>query len=128
MEKLNLTIWSGRTDHLDNRTSFRYHQIVEVSQLEDLSPSSDTIAIIGFASEEGVRRNNGRLGTVQAPDALRGELAKLPWKSTINKRLVDIGTIECLENDLEESQQQLGDLVAKTLKKKNDTHHSRRRS
>jgi len=118
MEKLNSTIWSGRTDHHENRTSFRYHQIVEVLRLEDLSPSSDTIAIIGFASEEGVRRNYGRLGTAQEPDALRGELAKLPWKSAINKRLVDIGTIECLDNDLERSQQQLGDLVAETLNKK----------
>lgn len=118
MEKLNLTIWSGRTDHLENRTSFRYHQVVEISRLEDLPPSLDTIAIIGFASEEGVHRNNGRLGAAQAPDALRGELAKLPWNFPVDKRLVDIGTIECLGNDLEKSQRQLGDLVAETLNKK----------
>ncbi|KAA0955767.1 formimidoylglutamase [Sporosarcina sp. ANT_H38] len=118
MKKVSSTIWSGRTDHIENRTSFRYHQVVAVSALKDLAPSPDTIAIIGFESEEGVRRNSGRLGAAKAPDALRGELAKMPWKFPDTKRLVDIGNIECHGRELEQSQQQLGNAVAEALHKK----------
>ncbi|MEK5040104.1 formimidoylglutamase [Sporosarcina sp. FSL K6-3457] len=114
LKKSNRELWTGRTDHLDNRESFRYHQVVEIGVSP---PSPNTCAIIGFQCEEGVRRNNGRLGAAQAPDALRGELAKLPWRIAEGKRLVDIGNIECQDNQLEQAQQQLGDAVAEALTK-----------
>ena len=110
-------IWSGRTDHLENRTSFRYHQIVELKQMETLKYLEETCVIIGFESEEGVRRNKGQLGAAKAPNALRSELAKLPWKLSNGKHLADIGTIECIGNDLEKAQQQLGEVVSKVLHK-----------
>lgn len=111
-------IWSGRTDHLENRKSFRYHQIVELEQMEALKSEEETCVIIGFASEEGVRRNKGQLGAANAPDALRSELAKLPWKLANDTHLADIGTIECAGNDLETAQQQLGEAVNTVLSKK----------
>lgn len=118
LNKVDNHIWSGRTDHLENRTSFRYHQVVEVIAMEDLSPSSRTCAIIGFESEEGVRRNKGQLGAAKAPNALRSELAKLPWKFSVNERLVDVGNIQCVGTGLETAQQQLGDTIANVLEKK----------
>ncbi|MBO0586786.1 formimidoylglutamase [Sporosarcina sp. E16_8] len=118
LTRVDTHIWSGRTDHIENRTSFRYHQVVEVIELEDLPSSPDTCAIIGFESEEGVRRNKGQLGAAQAPDALRSELAKLPWKFPVSKRLVDVGNIQYMGTDLEKAQQQLGDTIAKALEKK----------
>ena len=111
-------IWSGRTDHLDDRTSFRYHQIVEFEKMEALHSKGETCVIIGFESEEGVRRNKGQLGAAKAPDALRSELAKLPCRFAAEKHLADIGTIECVENDLEKAQQQLGKAVNSVLSKK----------
>lgn len=118
LKKVTEGIWSGRTDHLENRTSFRYHQIVELEQMETLKSLEETCVIIGFESEEGVRRNKGQLGAAKAPDALRSEMAKLPWKLDIEKHLVDIGTIECIGNDLERAQQQLGEVVHNVLTKK----------
>lgn len=118
IKKLNSVIWSGRTDHLENRTSFRYHQVVELTEIHEIATSSSTCALIGFECEEGVRRNNGRLGAAQAPDALRGELAKLPWKMAKEQRIVDIGTIECQGHELEIAQRQLGDTVSDILHKK----------
>jgi len=111
-------IWSGRTDHLENRTSFRYHQVIEVIEMDGFPSSPDTCAIIGFESEEGVRRNKGQLGAAKAPDALRSELAKLPWKFPVSKRLVDVGNIQYMDTNLEKAQQQLGDTIAKALEKK----------
>ncbi|WP_420849982.1 formimidoylglutamase [Psychrobacillus vulpis] len=110
-------VWSGRTDHLENRTSFRYHQIVELGQIDTYVSNDETCAIIGFECEEGVRRNKGQLGAAKAPKALRSELAKLPWKFSAEKRLVDMGTIECIGNELENAQHQLGYVVTKILHK-----------
>ena len=118
LKKVKEDIWLGRTDHLENRTSFRYHQIVELEQIEKLESLNETCVIIGFESEEGVRRNKGQLGAAKAPNALRSELAKLPWKLSKEKRLADIGTIKCIGNDLEKSQKQLGEVVNEVLNKK----------
>lgn len=118
LKKVTEGIWSGRTDHLENRASFRYHQIVEQKKLEMLKSNTETCVIIGFESEEGVRRNKGQLGAAKAPNALRSELAKLPWKLSNEKHLADIGTIECVGNDLEKGQRQLGEVVTKVLNNK----------
>ncbi|MFJ5770808.1 formimidoylglutamase [Psychrobacillus sp. NPDC093180] len=118
LKKVKKDIWSGRTDHLEDRTSFRYHQVIELEKMEALQSLEKTCVIIGFESEEGVRRNKGQLGAAKAPDALRSELAKLPWRLTADKHLADIGTIECVGNDLEKAQQQLGEAVNSVLSKK----------
>ena len=118
LTKADKRIWSGRTDHTENRSSFRYHQIVESVDIEVIPQSPDTCAIIGFESEEGVRRNKGQLGAAKAPNALRSELAKLPWKFPVSKRLVDVGNIQYTDTNLEKAQQQLGNTVAKALQKK----------
>lgn len=106
------SIWTGRIDDAVDRTAFRYHQVVEMM---DVNEAKDSCAIVGFKCEEGVRRNKGRLGAAQAPDALRGELAKLPWRFSESGRLVDVGNIACVGEDLETAQQQLGDAVSTLL-------------
>lgn len=105
-------IWTGRIDDAVDRTAFRYHQVVE---MKDVGEAKDACAIVGFECEEGVRRNKGRLGAAQAPDALRGELAKLPWRFPGSGRLVDVGNIACVGEELETAQQQLGDAVSRLL-------------
>ncbi|KXH83866.1 formimidoylglutamase [Sporosarcina sp. HYO08] len=118
IRKINPALWTGRTDHVENRSSFRYHQVIEIMDIDEIAPAPEACAIIGFECEEGVQRNKGRLGAAQAPNALRGEISKLPWKFPANKRIIDIGNIACLGNELEEAQQQLGFAVEKLLSKK----------
>ena len=91
---------------------------LKLARWKIIPSSPDTCAIIGFESEEGVRRNKGQLGAAKAPNALRSELAKLPWKFPVSKRLVDVGNIQYMDTDLEKAQQQLGDTIAKALEKK----------
>ncbi|WP_438315798.1 formimidoylglutamase [Sporosarcina sp. FA9] len=110
-------IWSGRIDHHTNRSSFRIHQIIELVELENLNSVNKACALIGFESEEGVRRNKGQLGAATAPNELRKELAKLPWKLPEGKRLVDIGTVECVGTELEQAQENLGNVVSTVLTK-----------
>lgn len=109
--------WTGRTDSTTDRSAFRMHQIVQFSSLRE-SDSNKTCALIGFSSEEGVRRNNGRLGAAEGPDALRSELAKLPWRMDADRQLIDIGTVQCTDGRLEEAQEKLGEAVADALNKK----------
>ncbi len=109
--------WTGRIDDPVNRKSFRYHQVVEL--IDDIASSSlsNTCVLLGFECEEGVRRNNGRLGAALAPNALRGELSKLPWKFSESNRFVDIGNVSCSDNNLEFAQQELGQTVSTILQK-----------
>lgn len=117
LKKIDPSIWSGRTDHLTNRSSFRYHQVIEMKTLEDLSADENTCVLIGFECEEGVRRNKGRLGAAAAPEALRKEMASLPWKQQLEKKIIDIGNLACVGTQLEQAQQYLGDTVARILQK-----------
>lgn len=117
LKKIDSSIWSGRTDHLTNRSSFRYHQVIEMKALADLYADENTCVLIGFECEEGVRRNKGRLGAAAAPDALRKEMASLAWKLPVDKKIVDIGNLECVGTQLEQAQQQLGDAITEVLKK-----------
>lgn len=110
----NEKYWSGRTDSETDRTAFRMHQIIQFSQLKE-SATNKTCTLIGFSSEEGVRRNNGRLGAAEAPNALRSELAKLPWRLPINCQLIDAGTVVCKDDQLEQAQAELGTIVKKSL-------------
>ncbi|MFD1926781.1 formimidoylglutamase [Sporosarcina siberiensis] len=115
MKKVPEGIWSGRIDHHTNRSSFRIHQIIELVEVEDSKSVNKACALIGFESEEGVRRNKGQLGAAAAPNELRKELAKLPWMFSDDKRLVDIGTVECIGSELEQAQKNLGNVVSKVL-------------
>lgn len=74
--------------------------------------------IIGFPSDEGVRRNGGRPGAAQAPDAIRKHLYKMtPDVEDFEKfiHLVehtnDVGTL-VVSGDLQNDQQNLGNVVA----------------
>ncbi len=112
-------VWTGRTDHTERRSSFRYHQIVERVELDTpwKTSSTNTCAIIGFECEEGVRRNQGRLGAANAPNAIRQALASLPWRAAKGHRLVDAGNVVCPDEKLEEAQEALGHAVSDLFSK-----------
>lgn len=66
--------WQGRVDSVDDQEAFRWHQIVR-----EVAPGARPgIALAGFASDEGVRRNGGRAGAAGGPAALRRALSNLP--------------------------------------------------
>ena len=66
--------WHGRVDLPATADTQRWHQRVAL----DPQPEAPGIALLGFASDEGIRRNAGRLGAAQGPGALRNALANLP--------------------------------------------------
>lgn len=76
--------------------------------------------IVGFPQDEGVRRNHGRIGAAEAPAEIRRWLYRLtPWDGTSNTDLaknppLDAGNVR-VTPDLEQSQQDLGEVVAGLL-------------
>ncbi|GGC80595.1 formimidoylglutamase [Tersicoccus solisilvae] len=100
--------WSGRTDGTGPEHR-RWHQAVTTG-----SDTADAgVALVGFASDEGVRRNQGRPGAAAGPDALRRALAPLALHTDVP--IVDTGTVTVEGQDLETAQHRLGDHVARAL-------------
>lgn len=97
--------WQGRQDG-DGAEYQRIFHIVNQSDLADF-------AILGFSSDEGVRRNRGRIGAAEAPDLIRKQLANLPVHTPVH--IHDLGTVICLNGELEQAQALLAQHVEHAL-------------
>ncbi|RKP46438.1 formimidoylglutamase [Trinickia fusca] len=104
-------VWIGRSDSGEPGDTRRV--------FDEIAPfSGDTIAqgepvIIGFGSDEGVRRNLGRVGAARGPEALRRALAGLPAKG--EGPVFDAGDVVCENGDLEAAQEELAQTVRDVL-------------
>ncbi|MDQ0272847.1 formimidoylglutamase [Cytobacillus purgationiresistens] len=116
----SLKNWHGRIDSQDDERSHRYHQVIKLLDLRELKQQKDrqTFNLIGFKCDEGVRRNKGRVGAGEAPDAIRQALAKLPWHLTSQAVIADYGDIQCDGKNMEEAQSRLGEAVSKLIQEK----------
>jgi formiminoglutamase len=96
--------WQGRIDVADGESGRRWHQVVQ--PLEGASRAG--VALLGFASDEGIARNQGRTGASEGPRALRRALAPLAYHGSHDVPLYDAGDVACDAHDLEAAQQALG--------------------
>lgn len=113
--------WQGRTDGIDFSQQ-RWHQriqCIDLQQNEIPSVASGAIAfaLIGFSSDEGVRRNGGRTGAVNGPAAFRKASANLPVHFNEQTAIYDLGDICCTDGNLEKAQHELAKLVTSALHK-----------
>ena len=100
--------WSGRTDG-DTPEHLRWHQAI-TSYSAEPGPGS---VLIGFASDEGVRRNKGRRGAAAGPDALRAALSSMALAEPLP--VTDAGTVAVAGEELEAGQAALGRAVTAAL-------------
>lgn len=114
------SLWTGRVDEEDGVDGLRWHQVVELvhiyQQKLDDSRKGD-FAVLGFSSEEGVRRNKGRLGAAEGPGQLRKTLSSMAWHHSQGRKFLDVGDIIPSGDRLEEAQEQLGKVSGKLMKK-----------
>lgn len=99
--------WSGRSDGPGPEHA-RWHSVVRPLDLEN-PEAQPGVALLGFASDEGVERNHGRPGAAAGPAALRGALGSLALHHP--HPLYDAGTITTQGTDLEAAHQRLSDAV-----------------
>ncbi|EPY8425815.1 formimidoylglutamase [Citrobacter youngae] len=107
-------LWQGRDDSAESPTALRLFQTIMLSPAFSPEMHAEQIALLGFACDEGVKRNQGRTGAAGAPDALRKALANLASHAG-HQRLVDLGNIVAQAPDLEGAQQALRTAVQRCL-------------
>ncbi len=111
-------LWTGRIDAIDGEAGARWHQEIRSVNLEkdgmpDVVEGTNCIALIGFESDEGVRRNKGRTGAAEGPAALRRACAGHAWHFHEKTTIFDFGNIRCAERDLEGARQELHNAVSR---------------
>lgn len=106
--------WTGREDGPGPEHQ-RFFRTVSTpgSRGSSLAPRPTSVrpdaALVGFASDEGVHRNKGRVGAADGPTALRSALASLAVHEELT--VVDHGDIAVDGTDLEDGQRRLGAVV-----------------
>ncbi len=93
------------------------HWLINQSQ-----PGGARVALIGFPSDEGVKRNGGRPGAAQAPDAIRTLLYRLTpdarqyanWCSLL-EQTTDLGNV-AITGDVAADQALLGSVLAPLIR------------
>ncbi len=107
-------IWNGRFDG-EEKQHHRIFQRVNITT-DYASIQKGDFVLHGFAVDEGVRRNKGRMGAKDAPDIIRQNMSNFPV-FTDEFRLLDFGNITCDNQDLESTQNDLAERVKTTLQK-----------
>jgi formiminoglutamase len=106
------TVWQGRVDR-DGEAGLRWHQAVRPLTAD--ADITGQAVLLGFACDEGVRRNQGRVGAAVGPDSIRKAMANLAWDRPGEDALFEAGTIACEGEALEAAQQALGGRLAQIL-------------
>lgn len=106
-ERIDMRVWQGRID--PEPDSLRWHQCIRpIDEAE-----TGGAALLGFASDAGVKRNQGRPGAAGGPLAIRRALANLAWHR--DGAAFDAGDVACEGDALEGAQDRLAERVASLL-------------
>jgi formiminoglutamase len=101
--------WVGRVDSADGPLAVRWHQ-----RVKPLARGAEPgVALLGFACDEGVRRNGGRVGAAGGPRAIREVLANLAWHN--DRPVFDAGDVACPDGKLEAAQDRLKQAVCDAI-------------
>lgn len=114
MDKFNpidMSLWQGRQDPEDGELALRWHD--KVLPWAAGAPEPAGVVLLGFACDEGVRRNKGRVGAAAAPLAVRKLLANTAWH--LNRPVYDGGDVSCPDGDLDAAHGYLAERVAAAL-------------
>ncbi len=105
--------WTGRSSD----QQLYLHEKVQCLPLAEIKPEGKQFAILGYACDEGVRRNQGRVGAKNGPDAVKRVLAKMPNHLGDTVAILDVGAIICEDQELELTQDELAKIVTELLNK-----------
>ncbi|WP_298809289.1 formimidoylglutamase [uncultured Psychrobacter sp.] len=119
----DMSQWTGRAEPFETARARYWYQLAQPYEKQH-------IGLIGFACDQGVRRNQGRVGARAAPPLIRRAFATLPVIADLQQRfdgqlptlLGDAGDIHCDDNDgfadssLEQAQLKYADAVSNVIK------------
>ena len=113
-KKPDASLWQGRKS---NAHLYLHEKVICVDIIKQ--ETKKTIAILSYACDVGVKRNQGRVGAVTGPEAIIKQLAKMPNHLDNNTKLLDVGTVFCIDENMEQAQQTLAKTVTSLLKNNN---------
>ncbi|WP_339340430.1 formimidoylglutamase [uncultured Psychrobacter sp.] len=125
--KADMSLWTGRVEPFETQRARYWYQL---AQPYDFDKAGQRVGLVGFACDQGVRRNQGRIGARAAPPLLKSTFASLPvikeiqdsFEGKLTTLMADAGDIECEDNDefaeqiLEEAQQRYADVITSVIK------------
>ncbi len=106
--------WSGRK----SKDALYLHEKIQCLPIDQLPTTGNQFAILGYQCDEGVRLNQGRVGTKEGPNSIRKALGKMPNHISSLQKLIDAGDICYESGKLENIQDLLSEQVAELLSKK----------
>nr|WP_300407871.1 formimidoylglutamase [uncultured Psychrobacter sp.] len=122
-----MSLWTGRVEPFETQRARYWYQL---AQPYDFDKAGQRVGLVGFACDQGVRRNQGRIGARAAPPLLKSTFASLPvikeiqdsFEGKLTTLMADAGDIECKDNDtlaeqaLEQAQQCYADVITSVIK------------
>ena len=108
-EKAAEFLWGGRVDAAEGPRARRWHQQVETIPPKLVKPRQ--LALLGFAVDAGVARNQGRVGAAKGSHALRAALANMAWHHG-ETPVYDAGDVHCQDDELEAAQARFGERLS----------------
>jgi formiminoglutamase len=111
-------LWKGRLSNPSSLNQYWYEVIkFYYDGLEHLKSErlNSDFGILGYACDEGVKRNNGRQGAVNGPKAIREQLSKLSAQFS-EKTVTDYGDIVAHENNIELAQKLFSNVIKEIIK------------
>lgn len=112
-------LWSGRSS---GEQQYMHEKVIchnlRESGFASLPAGDKRFALLGYACDEGIKRNLGRPGAVQGPDAFREAFGKMANHLPKDAHLADCGNIRCVGTDLKKAHQVLADQVTAALRDK----------
>lgn len=118
VKPFNSEHWKGRVDVEDGVAGKRWHQLIKEFPKGHQAYLDKSVVFLGFASDEGVRRNKGRTGAAKAPKVIRKYLSQLPRMKSDVSALYDYGNVVCVGTDLEKAREEQISIVSELLHKK----------
>lgn len=123
----DMSKWTGRAEPFETARALYWYQITQPYAFDNSGQQNgQRTGLVGFACDQGVRRNQGRVGARAAPPLIRQAFAALPVIVDLQQRfdgqlptlLGDAGDIHCHDNDdfaantLEQAQRKYADKVS----------------
>ena len=104
--------WTGRKS---SQVEYWHQAVRTLANLAFDQSSVKKVGILGYAGEEGVKRNQGRLGTIEGPASIRKCLGALAHHLPASLPLFDYGDVFTWDGDLEASHQVITELTYQLL-------------
>lgn len=111
MHNIEMSVWQGRLD--PEAGAERWHQKVVALTPEMIDAGEPGLALLGVCSDVGVRRNLGRPGAANGPNAIRMALGNQAWH--VSRPCYDAGNLHVSREDLEGLQKEQAAWVTRLL-------------